>query len=297
MRAWLWMALAMVPACGTATTGGDGDAGIDASRGNDAGSDASAPRDTAPPVGDGGLDAAGSSADSGLDAALAADAGHDAALDAGPACEGMMSGSCPSGFQCLSCPTGPISETFLCTTMCAHDSDCTDTSRPHCAIDTFSHATMGICTPTSIHCIYGAVCASPDTMIATPSGERPIADLAVGDLVYTADEGALRAVPLSAVYQTPVSDHRVVRVELESGRILEISPGHPTADGRTFGDLRAGDRLDGARVVSAELVPYMHGFTYDILPASDTGTYVAGGALIGSTLTGAGAPVALDLAH
>jgi len=94
-----------------------------------------------------------------------------------------------------------------------------------------------------------------------------------------------------------VSDHRVVRVELESGRILEISPGHPTADGRTFGDLRAGDRLDGARVVSAELVPYMHGFTYDILPASDTGTYVAGGALIGSTLTGAGAPVALDLAH
>ena len=38
------------------------------------------------------------------------------------------------------------------------------------------------------------------------------------------------------------------------------------------------------RVLSAEMVPYTHDRTYDILPASDSGTYVAGGALIGSTL-------------
>jgi hypothetical protein len=31
-------------------------------------------------------------------------------------------------------------------------------------------------------------------------------------------------------------------------------------------------------------VPYEHPFTYDILPASSTGTYIAGGKLIGSTL-------------
>jgi len=37
-------------------------------------------------------------------------------------------------------------------------------------------------------------------------------------------------------------------------------------------------------VMSAELVPYAHAFTFDILPASETGTYVAGGVLIGSTL-------------
>ena len=43
-------------------------------------------------------------------------------------------------------------------------------------------------------------------------------------------------------------------------------------------------RLDGIRVVSAELVPYTHSHTYDILPASDTGAYYAGGVLIGSTL-------------
>ena len=36
-----------------------------------------------------------------------------------------------------------------------------------------------------------------------------------------------------------------------------------------------------------EVVPYAHDFTYDILPASDSGTYFAGGALVGSTL---GAP-------
>jgi hypothetical protein len=32
------------------------------------------------------------------------------------------------------------------------------------------------------------------------------------------------------------------------------------------------------------VIPYEHAFTYDILPASETGTYYAAGALIGSTL-------------
>ena len=227
--------------------------------------------------------------------AATVDVGTDAfAYDGGAAaCQGMMSGVCPSGLQCLSCPTGPIMTAYLCTTSCTSDANCTDPSRPHCSINTFGGPRTGICTPPTITCRYGVVCASPDTMIATPAGERAIADLAVGDLVYSADDGSLRAVPLAAVYRTPVSDHRVMRVELESGRVLEISPGHPTADGRSFGDLRAGDSLDGARIVSAELVPYLHGFTYDILPASDTATYVAAGALIGSTLAPLGAPIAL----
>jgi len=76
-------------------------------------------------------------------------------------------------------------------------------------------------------------------------------------------------------------------VVLDSGAVLEISPGHPTADGRTFGDLAASSRLDDQhRVVSAAIVPYDHDATYDILPASDTGTYYAAGTLIGSTLFG-----------
>ena len=130
-----------------------------------------------------------------------------------------------------------------------------------------------------------AVCASPDTPIATPAGDRPIASLAVGDLVYSAHDGALMAVPLARVARTPVDHHHVVRVQTADGVVLEISEGHPTADGRTFADLRAGDQLDGSRIISRELVPYRHQYTYDILPASETGTYVAGGKLIGSTLS------------
>jgi hypothetical protein len=162
-----------------------------------------------------------------------------------------------------------------------------------CAIDMTHLPATGLCVPIGVMCLFGAVCASPDTMIATPTGERPIAELRVGELVYSADDGGLVAVPIAAVHHRLVDDHRVVRVALESGRVLEISPGHPTADGRFFGDLRGGDRLDGVLVLSAELVPYLHDATYDILPASDTGTYVAGGALIGSTLASRDAPIAL----
>ena len=130
----------------------------------------------------------------------------------------------------------------------------------------------------------GCVCASPDTPIATPTGDRPISELRAGDLVYSVDHDALVAVPILRTHRAPVRDHQVVRVTLASGAVLEISARHPTADGRTFGDLRRGDTLDRIEVLSAELVPYAHPFTYDILPASETLTYVAGGALIGTTM-------------
>jgi hypothetical protein len=141
--------------------------------------------------------------------------------------------------------------------------------------------------PMTMSCPKGCpacVCASPDTPIATPQGDRLIADLAPGDLVFSVDHEAIVAVPLLQVRRTPVRDHHVVRVALESGAVLEISPRHPTADGRTFGDLRAGDRLDRITVTSAELVPYAHPFTHDILPASETHTYFAAGARIGTTI-------------
>ncbi|MFI5281193.1 MAG: hypothetical protein ACHQU1_11890 [Gemmatimonadales bacterium] len=83
-----------------------------------------------------------------------------------------------------------------------------------------------------------------------------------------------------------------MHLTLSNGVQLNISAPHPTADGRTFGQLHAGDVLDGVGILSAESVPYGYSFTYDILPDSDTGTYYAGGALIGSTL----APRALEAA-
>ena len=135
----------------------------------------------------------------------------------------------------------------------------------------------------------GGVCASPDTPIATPNGDRPIASLHVGDLVYSVDQRVVQAVPLLDVTRRAVHDHHVMRITLSNGVTLDISAPHPTADGRSFGQLDAGDSLAGLTVVSAESVPYSFSFTYDILPDSDTATYFAGGALIGSTL-GASVP-------
>jgi hypothetical protein len=92
-------------------------------------------------------------------------------------------------------------------------------------------------------------------------------------------------VPIARVGSTPVVNHRVVRAELDDGRVLELSAGHPTADGRHFSDLGPGVPLDERHfVVRAELVPYRFQRTYDILPASRTGAYFAAGALVGSTL-------------
>jgi len=130
----------------------------------------------------------------------------------------------------------------------------------------------------------GAICAAPDTPIATPDGERPIASLQVGDLVYSVDGDAISVVPIRHASRTLVSQHQVIRVGLSDGGVLHISAGHPTADGRIFGDLDHGDRLDAATITSVERVPYSHEYTYDILPDSDTGHYFAAGERIGSTL-------------
>jgi hypothetical protein len=113
----------------------------------------------------------------------------------------------------------------------------------------------------------------------------PIAALSAGDLVYSVDHDAVVVVPFLRVSRTRVRlRHEVARVRLASGAVLEVSLGHPTADGRTFADLRAGDLLDGYGIASVERVPYGQPFTFDILPASETGTYYAAGARIGSTL-------------
>ena len=137
------------------------------------------------------------------------------------------------------------------------------------------------------------VCAAPDTPISTPGGPRPIASLREGDLVLSMNRGQVVAVPVLRTKRIAVSSrHTVVRATLGTGAVLEISAPHPTADGRRFGDLHAGDDLGGLPIVAAEIVPYGHDATYDILPASDSGTYFAAGALVGSTLA---APANLPL--
>ncbi len=128
-------------------------------------------------------------------------------------------------------------------------------------------------------------CASPDTPVATPDGDRPISELQAGDLVYSVEGDAIVAVPiLLAGHRVAPEGHQVIRVTLDSGESFAMSPGHPTADGRTLAELGVGDVLGDVEVTGVERVDYDAENTWDILPASSSGSYFAAGALVGSTL-------------
>lgn len=130
------------------------------------------------------------------------------------------------------------------------------------------------------------ICLARGTLIDAPGGAVPVEQIVVGSIVWSADaDGRRIAVKVMRVGSTPVpATHRMVHLVLADGRILDVSPGHPLADGRSVGDLRAGDLVDGSQVDSTSLVAYDGGFTFDLLPDSATGTYWANGILLGSTL-------------
>ncbi len=125
------------------------------------------------------------------------------------------------------------------------------------------------------------ICCSPDTKIKTTGEQKRIADIKEGEFVLT-DDG--KAVRVKKVSKTPVKNHKVLKITLNDGTILEISPAHPTADGRKLKDLKMGDILDGRMVIETKLIPYTYSHTYDILPDSKSGNYYANGILIKSTL-------------
>jgi hypothetical protein len=130
------------------------------------------------------------------------------------------------------------------------------------------------------------ICLAIGTRIDAPGGAIPVQDLRVDMLVWTLDKAGVRvAQPLLRVSRTLVpSNHQIVHLVLDDGRQLWVSPGHPTIDGRSVGQLQVGDSLDGAQVLSARLVAYAAPATYDLLPAGDTGFYRANGILLASTL-------------
>ena len=130
-------------------------------------------------------------------------------------------------------------------------------------------------------------CLSAQTLISTPSGSKIVKDLKIGMYVYTLDRNGNKVTaPLVKVTKVPVPDNYMIsHLVLNDNRELFASNAHPTADGRTIGELLSNDSFDGAQVVKRELVSYGNSFTYDILPAGDTGFYWANDILLKSTLS------------
>ena len=130
------------------------------------------------------------------------------------------------------------------------------------------------------------ICLASNSLIDTPSGLVVVKDLQIGMPVWTTDKTGQRisgvVIKTSKVLVPPT--HQMVHLILNDGRELFVSPGHPTIDGRTVGNLEPGDLYDGIYVVSTKRVSYGENATYDILPSGDTGFYWANGILIGSTL-------------
>lgn len=227
----------------------------------------------------------------------------------GDSTERCASERCVTGGTCLECPSGQVclevnlscgpagGTTAQCiddpcagkTLDCACAASVCDGLEPavggwQCGAYTQDHFLVGASRDPFLACSGGGVCASPDTRIATPRGEVAIAELRVGDLVYSRDADGVVVVPLLSVARTSVTSHHVMRVVTDAGHVLEVSGPHPTADGRRLDALSVDDVVDDDGVVSIERIPYTHPFTHDILPASATGTYLANGVWLGSTL-------------
>ena len=191
------------------------------------------------------------------------------------------------------CGTAQPDQIGACTTEACADGDCLGSTGPDCTCSDGNQCVAatgptgsGQCRNADGTCV-ACKCAAPDTPIATPAGERTIASLEPGDLVYSVNGAGIRAVKILRVNRVPVFNHRVLHVTFDNGRTIDMTAGHPLADGRPLSALRAGSELIGANVVSVTDVPYAHDATYDILPDSTSGAYFASGVLIGSTLTGA----------
>ncbi len=130
------------------------------------------------------------------------------------------------------------------------------------------------------------ICLSDKTLIDTPRGSINVKDLKVGMSIWTMDSAGLRVFGIiQKTSKVPVPlTHKMVHLVLDDGRELFVSPGHPTVDGRTVGNLVPQNLFDGARVLSALRVSYGGEATYDILPSGETGFYFANGILLDSTL-------------
>ena len=130
------------------------------------------------------------------------------------------------------------------------------------------------------------ICLAKHTQIETPKGDMTVEDLQIGASVWTVDKSGERVLGVvEKVSNTLVPpDHKMVNLVLKDERILLVSPGHLTIDGRTIRELAPGDNYDGSQVLTSERVSYGEKYTYDILVSGETGFYFANGIMLDSTL-------------
>src|SRR5207342_2602901 len=109
----------------------------------------------------------------------------------GIACAGAhpycANGSCQTGWPCTLVGAACNPGSTCCGGQC-----CTGTQI--CCTVTLGPGVTGCFEPVNGTCptgCSGCVCAAPTTPVATPMGDRPIADIKVGDLVYSIDHGSL----------------------------------------------------------------------------------------------------------
>jgi len=109
----------------------------------------------------------------------------------------------------------------------------------------------------------GIICWVRDSMIDTPSGQRPIQDIRVGDAVYNASG-------VGRVYETQCSiAKQIVRVTLNDGRKFDCTPEHPFFTQRGWVDAVGLKTCD--RVFSAdETVRLLRRTTRTRIPESKT---------------------------
>ncbi len=131
-------------------------------------------------------------------------------------------------------------------------------------------------------------CLSASTLIDTPTGQKLVTTLNVGDSVYSRNhQGERIVVALRMVNKVPIdSTHKMLRLTLADGRSLDVTPSHPTSSEKrmSMNQYEIGDALDGSTVASKEYFEYSGSYTYDILPYCDGADYWANGILTGSTL-------------
>lgn len=130
------------------------------------------------------------------------------------------------------------------------------------------------------------ICLASNTNIDTPTGPINVTKISTGTLVWSLNEHDEKIVAtVISIARTSVSKtHQVIHLVLADKREIWVSPNHPTVTGQTVGALRTGDKYDGSRITKINLVSYWDDATYDILPDSFTGDYLANGIWLGSTL-------------